>query len=188
MDVKLSISTIGANIIGYIGVISSLVGITFQNIYPWITFKSDRFLLPRYREGFKYWEWVYYQLSPFHLKIQSETDLSISTFFYRENMTVIGILCIIGIGISLVSIFLRKRKLTIFGGILIVISMIFFSISLPGIYPNFAWGPGAKSTFIGAFLILLSAFFSILLDNIRRNKEYKNSLIEIWEDARSARA
>lgn len=188
MDVKLSITTIGANIIGYIGVISSFVGITFQNIFPWITFKSDRFLLPRYREGLKYWEWVYYQLSPFYLKIKSETDLSISTFFYRENMTAIGIFCIIGIGISLVSIFLRKRKLTIFGGMLIIISMIFFSISLPGAYPNFAWGPGAKSTFIGAFLILISAIFGIFHDNIRRNKEYKNSLIEIWEDAHNTRA
>jgi len=182
MDIKLSKTTIGVKIVGLIGVISSFIGIAFQNIYPWTTFRSDRFLLPRYQEGFKYWEWVYYQLSPFYLNIKSETDLSISTYFYRENMTFIGILCIIGIGISLVSIFLRKRKLTIFGGVLILISMIFFSISLPGIYPSFAWGPGAKSTFIGSLLILISAFFGIYNDNIQREKEDKNQLIKTWED------
>jgi len=188
MNIKPSITTIGVKIIGLIGVLSSFVGIAFQNIYPWITFRSDRFLLPRYQEGFKYWEWVYYQLSPFYLNIKSETDLSISTFFYRENMTFIGILCLIGIGISVVSIFLRKRKLTILGGILIIISMIFFSISLPGIYPSFAWGPGAKSTFIGALLIIVSAFFGIFHDNIQREKEDINQLLRTWEDVHKSLA
>jgi hypothetical protein len=103
-------------------------------------------------------------------------------------MTFIGILCTIGTGISLVSIFLRKRKLTILGGTLIIISMIFFSISLPGIYPKFAWGPGAKSTFIGALLILVSAFFGIYNDNIQREKEDKNQLLKTWEDVHNTLA
>jgi hypothetical protein len=167
-------------LVGIFGAIWTFIGVSFPMSFPWITFKSDHFLLPRYIPGEVYWEWVYYELSPFLLKYSSETGISVSTWMYRINMVLVGLICFIGIVVSVISLMYRKPKITILGGGLIILSMIFFGISLPGVYPNFSWGLGAKYTFYGALIIIISAIANITIDIDIKNREMKNKLIDFW--------
>jgi hypothetical protein len=181
--VKISYKITGllANISGIGGLILSFIGLTFQQYFPWVKFKSDRFLLTRFREGEVFWEWIYYELSPFILHYNSETGEIMTNWFYRVNMTVTGVICAMGIVLSLMGIALSRKKVTLAGGLVIVFSMIAFATSLPGVYPNFNWGWGAKATFYGALLIMLSAALRTIYENGVRNEEYLSSLIKLWQ-------
>jgi hypothetical protein len=166
--------------IGVAGLLLSFVGISFQQFFPWTSFKTDHFLLPRVIEGERYWEWVYYQLSPFILTYRSETGPSVSIWFYRINMTISGLICLIGIGVSIVGILFKKRKTAILGSILVVFSNIIFATSLPGIYPYFTWELGVKFTFYGAIMMLCSALLGIRLDMVEEDYEYVFELKQKW--------
>lgn len=177
-----SIKNLFTGLIGMAGLILSFAGVAFQQIFPWVKFKSDRFLLPRFVEGQKYWEWVYYQLSPFIVQYSSETGESVTTWFYRVNMTITGVICLIGIVTGCIGIVFIKRKTTLTGGLVIIFSMITFATSLPGVYPNFSWGLGAKFTFYGALIIILSAVIGKVVDINEKNREYVSSLLKIWNE------
>ena len=170
-----------ASISGIGGLILSFLGLTFQQYFPWVKFKSDRFLLPRFREGEVFWEWVYYELSPFILHYNSETGESMTSWFYRLNMTVTGVIGLIGIVVGCVGIALKMRKLTFAGGLTIVFSMITFATSLPGVYPSFAWGLGAKLTFYGALAVIASAAVGVFFDTSEKNREYVARLMKAWQ-------
>jgi hypothetical protein len=172
---------------GVSGALLAFLGIVYPQLYPWVTFKTDHFLLPRYRTGEIFWEWVYYQLSPFLLKYRSETSTTVTTWFYRTNMTVTGAICLIGIALSVASIFFKNRKTTVGGGVIIIISMILFSTSLPGVYPSFSWGLGAKFTFFGALIIVLSAVLGIMIDNDERNRYEVRTLLNTWKNVEKKR-
>jgi len=181
VKITYTITNIIAGLIGTVGLILSFMGIAFQQFFPWVKFKSDRFLLPRVREGEKFWEWVYYRLSPFIVHYSSETGETVTTWFYRLNMTITGVIGLIGIVVGCVGIALKMRKLTFAGGLTIVFSMITFATSLPGVYPSFAWGLGAKLTFYGAIVIIASAAVGVFFDTSEKNREYVARLIKAWQ-------
>jgi hypothetical protein len=102
-------------------------------------------------------------------------------------MTVTGAICLIGIALSVASIFFKNRKTTVGGGVIIIISMILFSTSLPGVYPSFSWGLGAKFTFFGALIIVLSAVLGIMIDNDERNRYEVRTLLNTWKNVEKKR-
>ena len=181
VNITYSIINLFTGLTGMAGLILSFAGVTFQQFVPWIKFKNDRFLLPRFVEGQKYWEWVYYQISPFIVQISSETGESVTTWFYSVYMTITGVICLIGIVTGCIGIVFNKRKTTLTGGLVIIFSMITFATGLPGVYPNFSWGLGAKFTFYGSILTILSAATGKVIDINEKNKEYI-SLLKIWKE------
>ena len=171
-----------SSLTGVCGALLAFLGIVYQQMYPWVTFKTDHFLFPRYRTGEKFWEWMYYQLSPFILRYRSESSTTVTTWFYRTNMTATGAICLIGIALSVVGILFKKRKTTVGGGVIIIFSMILFATSLPGVYPSFSWGLGAKFTFYGALIILLSAVSGIMTDVDEKNRNEVRALLTFWKN------
>jgi hypothetical protein len=160
---------------------SSLVSLSliFQNSLPWITFKDEYFLPP---DSKKVWEWVHYKLSPFLLSYRSESQGIVTEWYYRSNMTLVGILCLFGLIIGLVGVLLGKIKTTILGGFIILFSLIVFSTSLPGVYPYFAWGMGSKLVFYGFLLIMSSSALLILAKKVREREVLLDRLEETWKE------
>jgi len=187
MNIKHSKLNVVSSLTGAGGALLAFLGIVYPQLYPWVTFRSSRFLLPRYQAGETFWEWVHYQLSPFLLRFRPETSTTVTTWFYRTNMTVTGTICLVGIALSVVSILYKNRKTTIWGGVIIILSMILFATSLPGVYPSFSWGLGAKFTFFGALIIVLSAVSGIMIDIDERNRNEVKELLGTWKNVEKKR-
>ena len=172
---------ISSRLLGIAGAILAFIGVTFQHLFPWVTFQVQPFPSP---PATKSWQWLYYQISPFLLRYQLEGDIPHETWFYKADATLIGVICLIGAMIGLIGVLMKKRTISFIGGIIVMSSLITFGTCLPGLYPLIAWGFGAKITFYGSFAILTSAIIGYLKDNLQKNRVLLKRLLESWQNPR----
>jgi len=169
---------IASSMLGILGVGLALVGVAFQHLFPWFTFKKA-WLLPQ--QGTNPWKWAYYHISPFLISYRLEGGIPQSLWFYRTDTTLIGVICLIGAMTGLLGVFARAQRISLVGGIIVMFSLPAFGTCLPGLYPNIDLGFGAKLTFFGSIAILASTLTGYFKNNLHKNRRLYKRLIESWQ-------
>ena len=154
------------SMLGILGVGLALIGVAFQHLFPWFTFKKAWLLS---HQGTNSWKWAYYHISPFLIRYRLEDGIPQSLWFYRTDTTLIGVICLIGAMTGLLGVFARAQRINLVGGIIVMFSLPAFGICLPGLYPNIAWGFGAKLIFLGSIAILASTMTGYFKNNLQKN-------------------
>jgi hypothetical protein len=154
---KLNVNGInGAILIGVFLAISGLIG-------PWYSFdKCDR----------EVGECYSIKMSPFIFTVEisdfnnPNRDAIDHQIYYLKNLdeVSIGVVCVLGSFLSLYGVTKKRKKLTLYGGCIAIISVLSFSIVLPvgaSGFTRMSIGWGAYVTFLGALLKIVSSIIDV---------------------------
>jgi hypothetical protein len=164
-------------VLGLIGITLLFTGILFQNHFPWITFRTQPYPQPPVT---KPWQWVFFEISPFVYKLHVQGGVQTFQWYYKLDSTISGIFCLFGAVGYLISIFVKKRWISIFSSIITLFSLLVFGSTLPGYYPSTAWGSGAKLILYGSFSILTSVFLDYIAEDKKNDKKLLERLLQLW--------
>ena len=162
---------------GIFGFILILISTFFPFNFPWVTFQHSRVI---YVPAPKL-QWIFYQISPLLINVHVQDEIKHHLWFYKNSMTLIGLISFIGAITSLIGLLRKRRKITFVGLSFVNFSLIAFGTSLPGVYPYFNWGVGIKLTFYGSLLMFTSTIIFYIKENLQKNRFLYEKLLESWK-------
>jgi len=156
-------------IIGGILVLTGLVG-------PWFSFSIVDHSVGNY---------LYFDMSPFFLNIKvskvndpfNEITSSGCHYFYGADKSLIGIVCIIGAILSFFGGGMDRWKLSLVGGITVLIATLSFSMCLPGYLPGLSVNWGSYISAFGAIVIISSISLGLLYAKLGSFVRFTRALI-----------